>query len=317
MKKINLVAACLAILFLATFSPAAEKVAFGTAVKLFPPYYLPMLAAQEKGLWKEQGLEGEWVDFTGGGPFMQALAAKAIKAGYTAAPTTYQVAARGLPVIIVSDHYRMSLIIWVSGTSRLKEPKDIKGAKIGISSLGSTPHVMGRVAAKRLGLEKEVRFVGVGGHASRLAALKTGAIDGFISSFISVAELSLKGELRELINTGEYVPKEWTDNVMVSHKAFVQQEPALIGRIVKTSLKAIAFVTGNQAWTIEKMKSLSGYSEATAKAVHEDMRIYFTKDGRISTKALENVAAFMVDYGLLAREKAPRPEDVYTDAFLK
>src|SRR3990172_4897564 len=59
-------------------SAAGEKIKFATAVKLFPVFYLPVLAAEERGYWKEEDLEVEWVPFAGGHPMNQAIAAGAI-----------------------------------------------------------------------------------------------------------------------------------------------------------------------------------------------------------------------------------------------
>lgn len=42
---------------------AVEKLDLGTSIKFTPAYYLPILAAEDKGFFKEQGLEVEWVPF--------------------------------------------------------------------------------------------------------------------------------------------------------------------------------------------------------------------------------------------------------------
>src|SRR3972149_1156428 len=86
-------------------SPGVEKLKFGTSIRTYPPYYLPVMAAEEKGFWKENGLEVEWTPFRGGGPFMQALAAGALKIGYTAAATAFQAGAGGVAVVIPSGRY--------------------------------------------------------------------------------------------------------------------------------------------------------------------------------------------------------------------
>jgi ABC-type nitrate/sulfonate/bicarbonate transport system substrate-binding protein len=79
-------------------SLAAEKLRFATAVKLYAPYYLPVLAAQGQGYWKQQGLDVEWVAFRGGTPMNKAVAAGEIKIGLTNASSQFAAAARGVPV---------------------------------------------------------------------------------------------------------------------------------------------------------------------------------------------------------------------------
>src|SRR3990172_7038063 len=53
---------------------AADKITFGIPAKVSPAYYLPLLAGQEQGLWKEQGLDMEWVSFEGSAQLLRAVA---------------------------------------------------------------------------------------------------------------------------------------------------------------------------------------------------------------------------------------------------
>lgn len=41
----------------------------------------------------------------------------------------------------------------------------------------------------------------------------------------------------------------------------------------------------------------------------------FTRDGRISKKALENVWNFLVEYGVVKKERAPALEELHTSQF--
>src|SRR3990172_6152766 len=272
--------------------------------------------AQEKGIFGQNGLEAEWVSFEGGGPFMRALVARSIFVGYAGTADGIHAASRGVPVVMVADHFLGSFSYWVAGKSPIREPKDLKGARIGVSSLASSPHIMGEVAAKALGLERDVRFVAVGGHATRIAALRSGAIEGFITNFISVAEMAVKGEVREVVNISDHLPKPWVDNILVAHRTFVKEEPETARKAVRSSLQGVTAVVSDVAWTVAKLKELSGYSEATAREVHEDLRKRFTRDGRIDPKGLGNVVTFLVDKGLIARDKAPRPEEFFTNEYL-
>jgi ABC-type nitrate/sulfonate/bicarbonate transport system substrate-binding protein len=62
-------------------SGAAEKVKIGTALSTHAVFVMPMLAAAEKGFWKQQGLDAEWLPFRGGAAMAQAAAGKAIHMG--------------------------------------------------------------------------------------------------------------------------------------------------------------------------------------------------------------------------------------------
>src|SRR3990172_10366578 len=107
---------------------AAEKFKLGTAIKVFPVYYLLIGAAEEKGYWKENNLEPEWVPFTGGPHNMQAVAAGAIRIGIEPGVGVITGASRGLPVVMVAHlQNRSEFPLWVRTDSPIKAPREIKG----------------------------------------------------------------------------------------------------------------------------------------------------------------------------------------------
>ena len=56
-------------------SGAAEKVKIGIALRTHAVFVMPMLAAEEKGFWKQQGLDAEWLALRGGAAMGPAAAA--------------------------------------------------------------------------------------------------------------------------------------------------------------------------------------------------------------------------------------------------
>lgn len=295
----------------------AEKVKFGLAAKTMPPQYLSVIAAEEQGIWKKNGLQGEWFGLEGGGPFVRAMAAKSITIGYAGAADTILAVSRGLPLIIVSEHYASEYSYFVLGKSPIREPKDLKGAKVGVHALGGATWASAKIGARALGLEKEIKFIAVGGARTRLGALKAGAIDVTVSTFESVVELLIKGELREVVTISDYFPKPWLGTHLVARRDSVKDEAGVVGRVVKASLESIRFVLENRPWAIERMKANNAFSEEAAKLVHEKMRGRFTKDGRIAPKSVENYVNFLVEFGLIRKEEAPKVEEVYTNQFVQ
>ncbi len=79
---------------------ALEKVKLGTAVKMDSVLYLPVLATDGKGLWKENGLDEEWVPFVGMTALMQAAAHGAISIGFAPVDGPLLAADKGVPVIV-------------------------------------------------------------------------------------------------------------------------------------------------------------------------------------------------------------------------
>ena len=137
---------------------AAEKLNFGTGVKRFHPYYLPIFAAEEKGFWAKQGLDIEWVPFNRPSSFHHALASGSLKMGAISAPSIIMSISRGVPAVMVAEVLPlMEFIIWVRTDSGIKKGRDLKGKRIGVSRLQSVAHASAKVMTRGLGIEKDVK----------------------------------------------------------------------------------------------------------------------------------------------------------------
>lgn len=317
MKNVCVLSLLAALLFWSfSEAPGAEKVKVASGIKLSPVFYLPPLAAEEKGFWKENGIDGEYVPFESAKAAFAAVAAGHVVYGMTTAPSIIDAASRGLPATMVLElSPRAGFYIWVRSDSRFKQGKDLKGGKLGVSGFGGTEHAYGRMGVVGLGLEKDVKFVGTGGIGPSLAAVKTGAIDGVVLTVHQMISLKLKGEVRELVNIGDFHPSEWLGYVAYARKDFMANNPDAMRRAVKAMVQAMDFIRKNPAWTMEKMKSWQGYTDEAARLVYED--IAFSKDGKINRKALENVRNFLGDFGVIPKEKIPTTEELYTDQFTR
>src|SRR3972149_1761189 len=127
-----------ALLLLLTTSPgfSQEKLKFATAVKTATAYYLPILAAEEKGFWKENGLDVEWIPVGTSMGMYHAITAGALNIGVDVGAALIPAMARGMPAIIVANVQNyLATVLWVRADSPIKEPKELrKGAKVGVFS---------------------------------------------------------------------------------------------------------------------------------------------------------------------------------------
>lgn len=293
---------------------SAEKLKFASSIKLTPNYYLPALAAEEKGFWKQNDLDVEWVPFSGSVPMVQGMAGGHVNLGFIPSMGGLEAIARGVPLIMVSELISAwDFKVWVRADSRIKEPKDLKGTKQGVTQLGGPGHAYGRLMAKAIGLEKDIKFVGMGGIPNELAGLKTGAVDGIVEPLTITINLKVMGEVREVLTAGDFLPKERSDHIILARKDFIKKEPEQVKKVLKSVLQAVAFIRENPAWTIDKMKSFQGLSDAAARLLYPELR--YTKDGRLDRKAIENLRNFAIEYDLLPREKVPPVEELYAREF--
>lgn len=316
-KRLFLVAVTFSLAFFGLTSVKAwalDKLNFGTPIKASALYDLPSIAAEEKGFWKQNGLETQWFSFEGGPALHKAVAAGSIDMGIASALSPLQAIVGGVPEIFVGDmQAREDFYIFVRADSRLKDARDLKGAKIGITRLGGAAHAYGRMLAKTLGFEKELKFVAVGGIRQQIAGLTAGTEDGELLSLITFAPLVARGEVRILVAIRDYLPKEWADVMIFARKEVTEKSPDVVKRAVKAIVQAGDYVAKNPDWAMEKMKVSLGHAPEVAKLVYSELQ--YGKDGRISRAGLQNIVNFLIEYGIVPKEKMPSLDKLHTTAF--
>lgn len=293
-----------------TFS--AERLNYGTSFKA-PHFDLPAIAAEERGLWAKNGLEVRWYPFVGG--IWQAMSAGSIDLAVSGASSAIISISRGVPALIVADmKIKYPYFLWVRGDSPRKKPSDLKGAKIGVTRFGEAAHMMTLAMIDALGLKNQVTFSAVGGASAGIAAVKTEAVDAYVAVLFPVASLKVKGDIREIASTQGVLPKKWSNQLMTAHKALAERKPRIIKAGVKTVLESVKFIMTNPTWAMEKLRSRWGYNEEAAKLVFKALR--YGTDGKIDPEVLQNVNTFLVENGILAKEKAVPIEKLYTTRFI-
>lgn len=296
---------------------AADKVRFGTGYKAAPNYNLVMWAAEEQEIWKKHSLDVEWVTFEGTGLLLRSAAGGAVDMGAGTSMPVLIALSRGVPVIVVADYMSGAIFeVYVRPESPIRQPSELKGTKLGMSGgVSGAALATGQFLTKALGLEKDVKFIGLGGLPATVAALKRGIVDAIIQGNTAVVELIVKGELRPVVSVEDYLPKPWSDNLVFVTKELAKARPEAVRRAVSGHFEAMEFAKSSQAWAIEKLKSGLGFSDAAAKYVAD---ISFPKrEKRLNPEALKNVRNFLVEYGLVKKEGLPALETLFSAEFVQ
>lgn len=297
---------------------AADKVRIASSVKVSPRYYLTPMAAEEKGFWKQNGLEVEFIYMAGGGPFARALAAGALDLGFSIAVADIHAASAGIPLVIVAELDRTDdFFVWVRTDGRVRRPADLKGAAFGINNFGGIQHAYARMLAKALGIERDMKIVATGGIAETMAALKTGVIDALVLTLTTMIELKIKGEVRELVAMTDYLPKDWFSHSVVARREFLKSNPDGVRRSLKAIFLAVDFIKKNPAWTVEKMRKENAFSEKAARQIYDLLAPNLAQTARVNKKGLEGVKNFLIEYAIVPKDKAPNIDDISTEEFTR
>jgi NitT/TauT family transport system substrate-binding protein len=318
MKLWNGLVAFAALALVASSALAQEKIKYGSSVRLEPAYYLPVLAADERGIFKKNGTAAEWFPSNSGTDMQRALAANAINIGSSSAGADIPSMGRGVPVVILASLQPTDeFAVWVSAKGRLQKVEDLKGAKLGVSRFGGLEHAYGQLVAKQLKLDKDIQFISTGGMAESLAVLVTGGIDGVVLTPGAMMELKLKGVVRELANIDQFRPKPWAGYTIVARRDYVQKEPDTVRRIVRSILEANRFIMSKEGkpWAVAKIREIGGVSAEAAEFVYGTLHL--SPDGKIERQAIANLSNFMIEYGLIKKEELPPLDSIINDQFVR
>src|SRR5437764_11957738 len=165
-------------------APEKRKVNIATASLGLP--YLPLIIAQQRKYFAEEGLEVEIAAFAGGSKALQSLMGGSSDVASGAYSNTLTMAAKGqkLKNFVVQVRYpALTIAVSKKVADRYKTPADLKGMKIGVSAPGSSTHMIVNHLLSKAGLtSNDVSIIGVGTSAGAVAAIEKGEIDAIINS---------------------------------------------------------------------------------------------------------------------------------------
>jgi ABC-type nitrate/sulfonate/bicarbonate transport system substrate-binding protein len=178
MKRYGLtILICLVGVFLATqgFCQKLKPVTLGLTGRTLTTLVFEM--SIRKGHFKQQGLDVKLITIR-----QSDVIVKAIMAGelnfMSVIPTAILASVRGLPIRTIAVNLDNAPYVLV-GRPQIKSMNDLKGKKIGVSSLGGMSTLVVRKIVARSGLDpdRDVTYLSVGGSETRSGSMAAGFVD--------------------------------------------------------------------------------------------------------------------------------------------
>ncbi|MBI4490055.1 MAG: ABC transporter substrate-binding protein [Deltaproteobacteria bacterium] len=239
---------CLAAsLVLASPVGGAERVVVGMSTKGL--YEFPTEVARKRSFYQDEGLDLIKVTMK---PNLIIGALLAGEIDYSMVwGATLRAAVAGMPVRVFLGMYAKPLHMLIA-RPQFKKVEDLKGAKIAVSSVGSTPDVLLRATLRHFGInpEKDVQILSVGGSSTRLAALSAGSVDATPLDLAYVGKAERLG-LSTLIYLGDVLDLPLS-GIGTSTKK-IRENPEQIRRLTRGTLKAIQYIRDNRADSLQMM----------------------------------------------------------------
>ena len=188
-------------------------------------------------------------------------------------------AARGLPIRAISTGIKAPFFS-IIGQHKYKSIKDLKGAVIGLTSIGGTNHISTRITLTKLGFDpdKDVKFLAIGDEKVMFDAFKSGRADVVVLAPPFSVQLKREG-FPILAQTAPHVVIPFSGLGTTIER--IQNNRAQIKRVLKAEIEAMRFIQTNSAGATDVIRKRFNMDEKLARESYESVVESFSRDGRV------------------------------------
>ena len=291
-------------------------------------FYLPLTVTERLGYFREQGLEVEISDFPGGARALQALIGGSADVVTGSFEHTIQMQAKSQPIVASVQLGRIPgyvLAVLSAKADRYKDPKDLKGMKIGITAPGSGTHLMVQHFMTKHGLRTDdAAFIGVGAGASAVAAVQRGEIDALVNVDPMISLLQSQGlikvvaDTRTLDGTLQVFGGPYPAAVLYTPRTFIEKNPRTTQALVNAFVRGLRWMAGHSAEEIAAVmpeEYALGNKPLYVQAIKNSLPM-FSPDGRFTREGADTAYAVLKAFDADVRNANIDVAATYTDAFV-
>ena len=279
-----------ALLCVASNNSAQELVKTPVQIPAITPAATAFAVARDRGYYRQEGLDAQLIVMP------SALGTQALLGGNvkfsTAGGAGLLPILRGAPIRFMFTTFNRPMF-WLYSRSDIRSVENLKGKKVGVSSLGSGPDSLLREILKKHGLDggRDVVILPVGSGTARFFALQAGTVDAAMLS-IPANLMAQDAGFRELVS---FIDQEWIElqgTINVTDQ-LLASDPTLVEKFIRATLKGFIHFRDLRSQTIGILIRFLRVKEDAAAKIYELMRPSLTQDGIVSEeiqrKSLEHV----------------------------
>jgi NitT/TauT family transport system substrate-binding protein len=246
---------------------------------------LPVYFAQDRGLFKSEGIDPVIVTMSGR---LQAIALGAGEIDYAASvETILRAALQGMPFkIIVYMNAKMSVVLVTA--PEIKSVADLRGKTVGVTSLGGgLEYALREILIQKGGLnpERDVRALSIG-MPEQMTGLLSGSLQGamLVPPFDGI--MARKG-YRRLVSAVELL--EYPQGGIATTGKKIKEKPGQAKRVVRAMIQALNRIREEREKAISYIAMRWKIDRELAAESYDVMVRSFSTDGSASTKSIQNV----------------------------
>jgi len=214
---------------------------------------LPLWVTKEGGFFAENALEIGDLENVASAQGVPALISGKIQVAQVGGSEVMSANAEGADLVVVAQLAGVYPFV-LEVAAPIKTVADLKGKKVGVSSVGSSSDIATRAALKKMGLDpdKDVTIVAVGSAAQRTAAMLGGAIDAGVAQPPDSLALEEKGFHVLYDLASQKLPSANTSVVVT--RQFLNANKAVVQRYVDSLVLGIKKMKADRAFSVEVLK---------------------------------------------------------------
>jgi NitT/TauT family transport system substrate-binding protein len=287
---------------------AQTSVKIGTAV--LGDYSLagPFIVAVERGFFRAENVDVEFVPFRGGPNLVKAVISGEVLLGAAGSTDILVFREAGMPLKMVATHTEGNHFT-LNAAPEVQGAGDLKGKSIGVTSVGATTWVFARMVAKQQGWDpdRDVKIVGLGGLDAQLAALARKEIHAFVWGD-GGAVTQLAGKSKVLMRLDK-VTARWISQIQYVSEEGIRRQDDDIRKVMKGLFAAIRYMTEQTAEAAGIISKKIGWSPEAVLAAHKISGGLMSHDGTVSLEALRSMQDTLLEHGVI-KKRLPLEEHV-------
>jgi NitT/TauT family transport system substrate-binding protein len=196
-----------------------------------------MWMSKDLGLFEKYGLQVDLVFIPNGVRAMQALLGGSAQSVDASGITAVNAILQGGDAVIVAGLSNKPLFKFVA-RSDIRDPKELKGKKIGLAGFGGSNEFVVVLALNKWGISRDaVTLVAAGDSGVRLVALQRNALDATVLPYDQAKVAEAQG-IRILADVPELIPS-FPDSVISIRRAFLEKERGTLKRFIQAISEGI------------------------------------------------------------------------------
>ena len=274
-----------------------------------------MYIAKDRGLFAKYGLVAEIIYIPGGTTNVQVLVSGNLDLSQLSGAPGVAANLEGADIVYILgllDKLNYQLVT----RPEIKSLEQIKGKKLGVSRFGSSADFGLRALLKRLGVDpaKDVSIIQIGDEPARIAAIKSGNIDGTVAN----APFGIEAERLKLNVIADSVKMAipFFNTGLLGSKRYLDKQEAKVLNFLRAYLEAIKILKTEREYSV---KALSKFTRVeNLKAVQEGYDYFNNQLQPVpypSVEAMQAVVAQIAETNPKAR--GVDAKNYVTDRYLK